>query len=57
MNRLTQLMFDYLTIKEQADSLYAQAKNLEKDIKAAYESIREQCGRTGKTVDELEAEQ
>lgn len=54
MNRLVELMFEYLTIKEQADNLYLQMKRLEKDIKAAHESIREECGRTGKTINDLE---
>ena len=54
MNRLSQLMLEYLTTKEQADNLYAHAKQLEKDIKAVYESIRQECGRTGKTIYDLE---
>lgn len=54
MNNLIELMFKYLTVKEQAESLYAEAKKLEKDIKAAYENIREECGRTGKTINDLE---
>lgn len=56
MKKLTQLMFEYLTVKEQADQMYLQLKQLEKDIKAAYESVREECGRTGKTVNDMEGE-
>ena len=50
LKNLTQLMFRYLTVKEQAEALYAEAKKIEKDIKAEFENVRSLCGTTGKTI-------
>ncbi len=50
LKNLTELMFRYLTIKEQAETLYAEAKKIERDIKTEFENVRSLCGTTGKTI-------
>ena len=50
LRNLIELMFRYLTVKEQAEALYAEAKKIEKDIKVEFENVRVLCGTTGKTI-------
>ena len=50
LKNLIELVFKHLTLKEQAEALYAEAKKLEKDIRAEYENVRTLCGSTGKTI-------
>ena len=50
LKNLTELMFRYLTLKEQAESLYAEEKKVEKNMKVEYENVRTLCGTTGKTI-------
>lgn len=50
LKNLLELVFKHLTLKEQADALYAEAKKLEKDIRVEYENVRTLCGTTGKTI-------
>lgn len=50
LKNLTELIFRYLTLKEQAEALYSEAKRVEKDIRAEFENVRSLCGTTGKTI-------
>lgn len=53
MERLTKLILEYIGINERINGLYAERKKLEADIKAEHEILREKCGKTGKTADEI----
>lgn len=50
LKNLIELVFKHLTLKEQAESLYAEAKKIEKDIKNEFENVRTLCGTSGKTI-------
>lgn len=50
LKNLVELVFRHLTLKEQSESLYAEIKKVEKDIKIEYENVRALCGTTGKTI-------
>ena len=50
LKNLIELMFRYLTLKEQANALYAEANKTERNIKTEYEHVKALCGSTGKTI-------
>lgn len=54
MKTLYKLILDLISVNEQIDQLYKHKKDIEKSIKDEHNRLREECGRTGKTVEELE---
>ena len=50
LKNLIELIFKHLTLKEQAEALYAEIKKVEKDIKSEFENVRTLCGGSGKTI-------
>ena len=54
MMKITELTFKLIEINSRISDLYAEKKQLEKDLKAEHDRLIELCGSTGKTIDELE---
>lgn len=54
MMKITELTFKLIEINSRISDLYAEKKQLEKDLKIEHDRLIELCGSTGKTVDELE---
>ena len=56
MNRLTYLSLELCAVDEQINVLSKQKKDIIDAMKAERNRLRDLCGKTGKTIEELEEE-
>jgi len=53
MEELNSVVIEFVQILKEIDELYARKRELEKKMTSEYNKVRELCGITGKTINDL----